>query len=113
MTKHTAKQKTNLEETPEQTSIREYFEVISNKASRSEKISWDRKMDNMVQLIAKLKPIEEQVLELLALKQPVMDQIADLRKEMVSDCVHPITHLAYKDEFAECKFCNRKFAVVS
>lgn len=102
-------------ETPEQAEIRRAMEAISNNATRSEKVSWDRKMDNMVKLLATLKPIEEQILELMATKQPIFDQVAELRSDMVHDCVHPYTHLVYKTtdegDVIECKFCMKRFSV--
>jgi hypothetical protein len=102
-------------ETAEQARSRRVIETISNAATRSEKVSWDRKMDNMVRLMAKLRPLEEQIVDLMAKKQPIFDEIAALRTEMVSDCIHPFTHLVLKHtdggEFAECKFCMKRFRV--
>lgn len=105
-----AKRKKPDNETAEETTIRQVLETVADNATRSEKVSWDRKMDNMVSLLAKLKPIEEQILDLMSAKTPIVDEIADLRKEMVRDCVHPFTHLVHKgDNMAECKFCGRSF----
>lgn len=99
-------------ETPEQAEIRRRLEAIADNATRSEKVSWDRKMDNMVSLIAKLKPIEEQILDLMVQKQPIIDEIALLRKDMVRECVHPYTHLVHRGEVVECKFCFKQFKVL-
>lgn len=100
-------------ETTEQARTRRAIESISNAATRSEKVSWDRKMDNMVKLLATLRPIEEKIIDLMAEKQPIFDKIAELRLDMVHDCVHPFTHLVLKQnddgEYIECKFCQRKF----
>lgn len=99
-------------ETTEESSIRKVLETVADNATRSEKVSWDRKMDNMVALLAKLQPIEDQILDLMAQKMPIVDSIASLRKEMVRDCVHPYTHLVHKvDNMAECKFCGKTFSV--
>lgn len=100
-------------ETPEQTASRQTLEKIADAATRSEKVAWDRKMDNMVSLIAKLRPIEDQILELMSAKQPILDDIAELRREMVRDCVHPYTHLVDKGIHQECKFCGRTFRVLN
>lgn len=103
-------------ETPEQARVRRLLETIADGSTRSEKVSWDRKMDNMVKLLAKLRPIEEQITDLMAKKQPIHDEVAALRSEMVQDCVHPYTHLVLKStddgEYVQCKFCTRKFNVV-
>ena len=107
-----AKRKKPDNETPEETSIRQVLETVADSATRSEKVSWDRKMDNMVSLLAKLKPIEEKILDLMSEKSPLVDEIAELRKDMVRDCVHPYTHLVHKgDSVAECKFCGKTFNV--
>jgi hypothetical protein len=97
-------------ETTQQTEERRVLEVIADNATRSEKVSWDRKMDNMVSLIAKLRPIEEQILDLMATKTPIIDDISTLRRDMVRDCVHPYQMLAHKGEIVECKFCARRFS---
>lgn len=107
-----ARRKKPEDETIEQAEERRQHEIIADAATRSEKVSWDRKMDNMVSLIAKLRPIEDQILDLMAQKMPVIDQIAELRREMVKDCVHPYTHLVTRGDATECKFCGKKFTVV-
>jgi hypothetical protein len=100
-------------ETLEQAEVRHILETIADTATRSEKVSWDRKMDNMVKLLAKLRPIEEQLLDLMVQKAPILDEVQALRKEMVKECVHPYTHLTFNDndETIVCKFCERKFAI--
>lgn len=112
-----SRRKKPLGETEKQAHIRRMMEAISNKATRSEKVSWDRKMDNMVKIIAKLKPIEDQIIDLMAQKVPIIDEITQLRKEMVEQCVHPYTHLTYHvdeqgNELVICKFCNKRFKVM-
>jgi small-conductance mechanosensitive channel len=99
-------------ETQEQASARRQLEAIADKATRSEKVSWERKLDNMVSLIARLRPIEEQIVALMAEKQPIIDDISALRREMVHTCVHPYTHLAQKGELVTCKFCERQFKLL-
>lgn len=111
-----ARRKKPENETAEQASIRKAIETISDNATRNEKVSWDRKMDNMVKLIAKLRPLEDQIVELTAKKQPLFDEITQLRSDMVKDCIHPTSHLVHKTneqlgDYIECKFCNRRFNV--
>lgn len=101
--------------------VRHTLEIIADNATRSEKVSWDRKMDNMVKLLAKLKPIEEQIMDLMAAKAPIIDEVQALRHEMVRECVHPFTHLTVTTEVVDgksnetvaCKFCDRKFGIRS
>ena len=111
-----ARRKRPENETPDQAYTRQTMETITNSASRNEKVSWDRKMDNMVKLIAKIRPIEDQILELISQKQPLMDEITTLRAEMVKDCIHPTSHVITVVDprlgsCAECKFCGRRFVV--
>lgn len=109
-----AKRKKPENETAEESGIRQTLEAIADNATRSEKVSWDRKMDNMVSLLAKLKPIEEQILDLMDAKTKIMDEISTLRTDMVRECVHPFTHLVHlADNKATCKFCNKTFNVRS
>lgn len=97
-------------ETPEQADSRRRLEAIADAATRSEKVSWDRKMNNMVTLLSKIRPIEDQILDLMSQKMPLMDEVAELRREMVKDCVHPYTHLVVRaDDSVECKFCSKRF----
>ena len=92
-------------ETRDEGLSRRQLESVADHATRNEKVSWDRKMDNMVSLLATLRPIEDQITDLLGQKMPIMDTIAVLRNEMVKECIHPYTHLAHKSEYIECKFC--------
>jgi hypothetical protein len=113
-----ARRKKPQNETVDQTKVRQTLEKISNAATRSEKVSWDRKMDNMVRLIAQLTPIEQQIVDLMAQKTPILDEINELRADMVTDCVHPYTHLVHKNDEEEgdvilCKFCNKRFKVLN
>ena len=101
-------------ETAEDAIIRRQNESIADHAERSEKVAWDRKMDNMVSLLAKLKPIEDKIIDLIAEKMPIMDQIAELRRDLVKDCVHPYMHLQNRaDGTVMCKFCNKAFTLVN
>jgi hypothetical protein len=103
-----ARRKKPEDESPQQTFERRVREEIANAANRSEKTSWNRKMDNMVRLLAALKPIEEQILELQAKKTPVFDEIAGLRKQMVNECIHPFEYLIVHENHAVCKFCEKR-----
>lgn len=86
-------------------------EVISNNANRSEKTSWNRKMDNMVKLMSQLRPIEEKIIELQNEKIPLFDEIQKLRLTMINECVHPYSHLVVLEDSIECKFCSKRMSV--
>lgn len=83
------------------------LERISNIASRSEKTSWQRKMNNMEDMLKQLRPLEDKIMQLNAEAQPIYDAMAILRSIMVTECVHPRTHLIIKDGYIECKFCEK------
>lgn len=83
-------------------------EAIADASSRSEKTSWNRKMDKMVKLLASLRPIEQEILELTRQKMPVFDEIHDLRETMVRECIHPFEYLVVKEDHMLCKFCEKR-----
>jgi len=101
-----ARMKKPESETEQEAVIRRQLEAVSNSSNRSEKTSWNRKMDNMVKLIAKLRPIELKMIDLHAEKLPILDDIEALRSLMTKECVHPYDQLAYKDDHIVCKFCG-------
>ena len=106
-----ARQRKPDNETPEQARIRRMLEAVANNSDRSEKTSWNRKLDNMVKLVAKLTPIEDQIAELEAQKIPILDEVQALRNVMVNECIHPLDHLVYHDDHILCKFCNKRISV--
>lgn len=105
-----ARRKTPDNETPEQKEERQLKEAVANNADRSEKVSWNRKMDNMVKLMTQLTPIEEQIIELQSKKMPIFDEIQKLRETMVTECVHPYEYLVVKEDHLLCKFCGKKIS---
>jgi len=108
-----ARRKRPDDETPEETTTRRLLETVADGASRSEKVSWQRKMDNMNALLAKLTPIEERITAALAEKVPIMDAISCLRLDMVHECVHPFDELVLQsDGTIQCKFCMKNFKVL-
>lgn len=88
------------------------LDEVANHANRREKISWERKMQNMQKLIEKLEPIDAQIQELMAEKDPILQDIIELRKLMVTQCIHPrdsLVEVEHEDmHLASCKFCNKK-----
>lgn len=103
-----ARKKIPDNETADDRLEREIKDTISNHASRSEKTSWNRKMDNMVSLMARITPIEQQIIDLQAEKMPIFDEIQELRNMMVNECIHPHEYLVVEEDHVVCKFCNKK-----
>ena len=106
-----ARRKKPENETEKELKQRQMFETIANNATRSEKTSWNRKMDNMVKLLAKLRPIQQQIIDLEVQKLPIMDEVDALRQEMVKECIHPYDSLVEKDNYIECKFCYKRLGL--
>ncbi len=107
-----ARRKKPENETPVEERVRRIKEAISNHANRSEKVSWNRKMDNMVKFHAELRPIEQKIIKIMAEEKfPVLDKIQELREVMVKECVHPYEHLVIQLDHVECRFCNKKLSI--
>ncbi len=83
------------------------LQQVALMCSRREKISWNRKQNNLEELIKKLEPVETKILSLMAQKQEIIDELIQLRKIMVAECVHPVEHLVDHIKHVECKFCGR------
>lgn len=91
-----------------------YLERISNLATRSEKVSWNRKMTQMIKLLAKIRPIEEALLTLTTQKNEMLDEVEELRQTMVIQCIHPKENLVIRaDDIAVCKFCEKAIKIVN
>lgn len=108
-----ARRKIPENETEQQKKIRQQLEQVTDHATRSEKTSWNRKMDKMVSLITKVKPIEQKIHELMEEKQPLLDEIQNLRSTMVKECIHPYEYLVLHKEVVYCKFCEKNMGLVS
>lgn len=101
-------------ETEDEKRIRLIKEKISGNADRSAKVAWKRKLSNLEALYEKVRPIEEEILTLMAKKTPILDEMQVLREEMVNECVHPFDYLIVKEDGQViCKFCNNKLKVVN
>lgn len=106
-----AKKRKPENETEEQRKERVIKETVANSFSRSEKTSWNRKMDNMVKLVAELQQVEDQIIEYISdHKQPVLDKVQQLRQTMVKECIHPYEYLIVNDDHVLCKFCGKKLS---
>lgn len=86
------------------------IEYIAALPSRSEVKSWERKCVALVKLLDTLRPIENEILEIVSKRQPLVDEIEQLRHQMTQECIHPQEHLVDMGEYVQCKFCDRKLA---
>ena len=44
-------------------------------------------------------------------KEPLLDEIAILRNEMVKECIHPKDHLVHMNTYLVCRFCERRLSI--
>lgn len=107
-----ARRKNPENETTEDKQLRKIKEKIANGPKRAEKISWNRKRNNLESLYDKIRPIEDKILELVAQKQPIFDEMQEIRESMVDECIHPFDYLVVNDDHILCKFCNKKLKVL-
>jgi hypothetical protein len=84
---------------------------VSKFSDKNQRLAWRRKRTKMDELLAKILPYEEQILEIIYEKQSIMDDIEVVRKAMVKECVHPADYLVHKGNFILCKFCKNKIVI--
>ncbi len=87
------------------------LKYVTKLFDKNDKLAWNRKKIKMEVLIEQLKPFEERILAIILERQPLMDEIVELRKIMVNECVHPIECLLHKETFIHCKFCDARLAI--
>ncbi len=102
-----ARMKKPENETQEEAVVRQMLETIANHATRSEKTAWERKRSNMDKLVKQLRPLEDKIMEIRAKMNPIYDDIAILRNDMVEDCIHPFDMLIHQGDHIDCKFCGK------
>ena len=85
--------------------------VIAKATDKNERLAWIRKRKKMDDILAQLEPIEEGILKLMAQKQPILDELTELREIMVIDCVHPEDLLVHYGTHLLCKFCEKKIII--
>lgn len=85
--------------------------AINMMALKNEKLKWNRLHERMTKLLESIKPIEDEILKLYNDKIPIMDDITNLRIEMVATCVHPKDMLVHNGDHILCKFCDTKLSI--
>lgn len=87
------------------------MDCVSDHATQSETLSWQRKYKNLSKFMEQLTPIEEELLRLHAEKNSLIDCVAETRNTMTDNCIHPKDLLVMHEGHIVCKFCERTFAV--
>lgn len=109
-----ARRKAPVNETEEQSIERRIKESISNHATRSEKVSWERQFTNLQKLIDnELQPIEQDILSLIVKKNKIFDKMSIIREELINNCIHPYEQVVTEEggNFL-CKFCNKRLTKI-
>lgn len=88
-----------------------HIAAVAAHHGKNEKLAWKRKVKKMMGLISEVGVFEQQILELIRNKQPILDDIAVLRSEMMKECIHPKDHLVHHDSYLFCKFCEKKISI--
>jgi hypothetical protein len=82
--------------------------VIHQQSTQLDKTSWLRKLDNLQTLVKQVNSLADQISEIEEKKIPIIDQIAELRQQMVQECIHPVDQLIEYDTYTVCKFCEKR-----
>lgn len=99
----------------EQAVIDAAYTIISQHATEREVASWQRRRKSLeYKIVNTINPVEQQIVELHMKLQPMYDDIAGIREELRSGCIHPHDMLVYSPETnrVTCKFCERSFTAV-
>jgi hypothetical protein len=88
--------------------VQHQIEAASKEADKNMRLAWRRKEKKMEDLLGELEPLNQEALDTVLKKQPILDEITDLRSKMVHECVHPARTLVHKGDHIQCKFCNKK-----
>ena len=90
-----------------------FLRKLHGSFSKADKIMFARKREEMDEVLSRLREAEIEIQELIAKKQPLMDQLEEMRQKIVPICVHPTNLLVENaDGTISCKFCNKKIRVV-
>lgn len=87
------------------------FVTISNFRDKNEKASWLRKKANLESIVDKLEPIEDEIRKLQQIKMDMIDELQEIRKTMIVDCIHPQDYLVHYGKFVKCRFCETNISI--
>lgn len=99
--------------TEEENKSNDLLDKISNLSDRSQRTAWKRKQKNIEDHISEVQELEDKIQTLQAKKQPILDQIAELRSEMVDSCIHPREYLVQHNDLIKCKFCEKIIRMIN
>jgi len=89
------------------------MKIIRSHMEKADILSWRRKKEKIEKMVEEvIQPIEDEILALILKKQPLMDELLELRTAMVATCIHP-EDLLVEDEDGTlfCNFCNKRLRI--
>lgn len=86
--------------------------IIFRQSSQLDKTSWLRKYENLQTLIKEVNALADEIAEIENKKLPIIDEINELRTQMIHECIHPIEHLVEHEGITICKFCDKRMAII-
>ena len=87
---------------------------IASTFSVAERNKWKRRHEAIMPLIVEVQRMEKKIIDLQARCQPLYDEIAGIRAEMVDICIHDKQYIVITDDgLIECKFCNKKLKIIN
>ncbi len=87
------------------------FAAISNFRDKNEKASWLRKKKNLELIVESIEPIENEMRTLRSQQMKLIDEMQEIRKSMISDCIHPQDYLVHYDKYVKCRFCESDISI--
>lgn len=91
--------------------IAKQLSTVALHHGKNEKLAFNRKIKKMEGLIESIRDYEQMILDIVKNKQPIADDIRELRAEMVKECIHPKDHLIHCGTYIFCKFCEKKISL--
>ena len=87
------------------------FAAIANFRDKNEKASWLRKKKNLETIVETTEPVEDDIRKLQSIKMHLVDEIQEIRKTMISDCIHPQDYLVHYGKYVKCRFCESNISI--
>lgn len=87
------------------------LKIVANIKDKNEKLAWTRRQKKIEEMVEEMRPLDDELMAIIARRQEYLDKIQALRRQMVKECIHPRNSLVHKDTFIECKFCNAKLSI--
>lgn len=87
--------------------VNDQLDYISKIKSKNERLAWKRKHEKLLKIInGEMRTLDDSIINLMEQKQVFVDEIVELRKQMIKECVHPKEQLVHNGISITCKFCN-------